>query len=381
MVAEAMQDFEREKGAAVGSLEINELITAHPELLDAFKKGKYSAETLERVTGNVFDELDIAGHNYAHEFYEGIHTIRPDRILLSAETFPARMASNWRSVEENDYIIGDFHWTAWDYLGEVGVGLPVYGTKEAPFSKPYPCLTAACGSFDLNGTPEAAAYYCAALWGAKKTPFIGVRPVDHSGEEFTIGSWRLTDAIDCWTWDGNEGRKAEIIVYGVGTEVELTQDSVSLGRKPLTDCKAEFEAVYEPGILQAITYDENGIELGRSVLKTNGKEVLLAVQPEKLLIRAAEDALVYIPIQLVDEEGVLRMNTEKRINVRVSGAGELLALGSARYENEETFQSMAHLSWRGSVLAIVRSTGKPGRITVTASADGCEDATAEIRCE
>ena len=75
------------------------------------------------------------------------------------------------------------------------------------------------------------------------------------------------------------------------------------------------------------------------------------------------------------------MNTEKRINVRVSGAGELLALGSARYENEETFQSMAHLSWRGSVLAIVRSTGKPGRITVTASADGCEDATAEIRCE
>ena len=381
MVAEMMQSFEQEKGAAVGSLEINELITAHPEILQLHKRGSYSAEKLEQVVGKVFDELDIVGQNYAHEFYEGIHALRPDRILLSAETFPARMDTNWRSVMENDYIIGDFQWTAWDYLGEVGVGLPVYGTKEAPFSKPYPCLTAACGSFDLSGDPEAAAYYCAALWNARQTPFIGVRPIDHSGEDYTVGMWRLTDAVDCWTWDGCEGKTAEILVYGVGETVELLQDGASLGRKPLTDCKAEFTTSYQPGKLEAIAYDAHGAELGRSILQTAGAETHLAVLPEQAKIRAAEDALVYVPIRVLDENDVLRLNTDLRVTIQVSGAGELLALGSARYETEELFADSSHTTWHGSALAVVRCTGKPGTITVTAQAEGCKAATADIVCE
>lgn len=380
MVADAMQSLEKEKNAPIGSLEINELITAHPEILDAFKQGTYNADTLERVTGKVFDELDIAGHNYAHEFYEGIHTIRPDRILLSAETFPARMGANWKTVMENDHIIGDFHWTAWDYLGEVGVGLPVYGTTEAPFCKPYPCLTAACGSFDLNGEPEAAAYYCAALWGAKTNPYIGVRPVNHSGEPFTIGTWRLTDAVDCWSWDGCEGRKAEIVVYSAGAKVELLQDGNRIATRELVDCKAEFEAVYAPGILEAVAYDERGAEIGRSSLKTVGKETRLAVRPERDWIPASEESLLYVRICIVDENGAVRMNTDKAITIDVSGAGELMAFGSARYENEESFAGTTHTSWHGSVLAVIRATGEAGTIHIRACTDGCDKATAEVVC-
>lgn len=378
MVSGLMQDFERERGAEVGSLEINELITAHPEIFIAFKKGEYGAGKLEEMVGKVFDELDIAGHNYAHEFYDGIHAVRPDRILLSAETFPAKMAENWRAVMENDHIIGDFHWTAWDYLGEAGVGLPVYGTKEAPFSKSYPCLTAACGSFDLNGNPEVAAYYCAALWGTAIKPFIGVRPVNHSGEDYTLGNWRLTDAVDCWSWAGCEGNKAEIFVYSVGAEVELFQDGISLGRKTLTDCKAEFETIYVPGRLEAVSYDESGLEIGRSGIETVGKKTCLTVLPEESRIPAEPDSLVFVPIRVTDERGVLCMNTDKRITVNVSGQGELLAFGSARPENEEPFDANTHTSWNGSLLAVIRSTGLPGKITITAAAEGCETATAEV---
>ena len=378
MVSFLMEDLEKERGAEMGSLEINELITAHPEVADAFKAGAFGAEKLEEMVGKVFDELDIAGHNYGHSFYEGIHRIRPDRLLLSAETFPQRMAGNWRAVEENSWVIGDFHWTAWDYLGETGVGLPVYGTKEAPFAKPYPCLTAACGSFDLNGNPEAAAYYCAALWGTLKDPYIGVRPVNHSGEEYTVGGWRLTDADACWTWNGCEGRTARIIVYSPGKRVELYQDSVLAGSRELKDCMAEFELTYRPGILEAVSFDENGREIGRRSLKTAGEAVRLCVQPEEKEVEADTERLVFVPVRLTDAAGTLCRTEDRKITVTVEGEGKLLALGSARPETEEKFSDGSYTSWHGEVLAAVRCTGRKGEIKVTASAPGCETAGAKI---
>ena len=377
MVSEMMQEFERERGAEIGSLEINELITAHPEILESFKRGTYSAEKLEQVVGKVFDALDITGQNYAHEFYEGIHQLRPDRILLSAETFPQRMGSNWRMVMENDHVIGDFHWTAWDYLGEAGVGLPVYGTREAPFAKPYPCLTAACGSFDINGNPEAAAYYCASLWGASNKPFIGVRPVNHSGEDYTLGAWRLTDAVDCWTWPGCQGNKAEIVLYSTGCRIELLQNGTSLGYKDLCDCKAEFACIYEPGTLEAISYGEDGHEIGRSQLRTAGEQLRLEICPEEM----QTGELLFVPIRFVDEHGILRMDMEKKVTVTVEGAGTLLALGSAKYENEESFQTGTHTSWRGALLAVIRCGEQAGTVTVQASAEGCEPVSCTVKME
>ena len=380
-VSEAMEKLEGERGAEIGSLQINELITANPDMAKAFARGTFRADKLEDLVGKVFDELDIAGHNNAHEFYDGIHECRPDRILLSAETFPQRMAANWKTVLENDHIIGDFHWTAWDYLGEAGVGLPVYGTKEAPFAKPYPCLTAACGSFDLTGNPEAAAYYAAVMWGAYEKPYIAVRPVDHSGEEYTVGGWRLTDAIDCWSWDGCEGKTAQITVYSIGREVALYQDGVLVERKPLLDWKADFETAYRPGMLEAVSYDENGSEIARAVLKTVGQGICLAVLPEEIRVKAHPEEIVFVNICITDDEGNLRMMTDKKITVTVEGEGTLLALGSARPETEECFFDNCYTSWHGAVLAVVRSTGKPGVIRITASAEGCKPAQACIVAE
>lgn len=378
IVSDAMEKLEGEKGAEIGSIEINELITAQPELVHSIEKGAFGAEKLEEIVGKVFDQLDIAGHNYAHEFYEGIHEHRPDRILLSAETFPSRMASNWKVVEENDYCIGDFHWTAWDYLGEAGVGLPVYGTKEAPFAKPYPCLTAACGSFDLIGYPEAAAYYSAVLWGAYRKPYIGVRPVDHSGEDYTIGKWRLTDAINCWTWNGYEGKKADIIVYSIGKQVELFQNGILVEKKELEEHKAEFETTYSTGKLEAVSYDERGTEIGRSILETTGSEVCLFIQPEETKVKADPNEIVYVPVCVTDAEGVVRMMTDKKITITVEGVGKLLALGSGRPETEERFSDASYTSWHGYALAAIRCNGQSGIIRVTASTEGCDSVSTEI---
>lgn len=367
---QAKKQGEKEE-KAVGSSDVNDIVTLLPKIMASI-----TPESIEKLAGECFDAVDIVGYNYGQNLYEGTHKIKPERVMLSTETFPCRMKSNWEYVEKNDYVIGDFMWTAWDYLGEAGVGLPVYGTTQAPFSKAYPCLTAACGSFDLTGYPETQAYYSAILWGKYKKPYIAVRPVDHSDEEYTLGRWRLTDAINNWTWNGCEGKTAEITVYSIGKSIELCKNGVTVEKKALADCKAEFRIPYEPGTLEAISYDEKNQEIGRMSLCTAGDETKLCILPEKKRIRP--ETVVYVPIQVTDSEGQIKMMMDKKIMVSVEGPGELLAVGSGNPKTVEKFTENSCTSWHGQVLAIVRSIKKEGTIKISACSEGVELATAEI---
>lgn len=372
--AEKNQTVGKEEEKAVGSAEVNDIVTLLPKIMASI-----TPESLEALIGECISYVDIVGYNYGHNLYEGTHKLVPDRLILSSETFPAQMASNWAAVEENDYVIGDFMWTAWDYLGETGVGLPVYGTTQAPFSKPYPCLTAACGSFDLMGCPESQAYYSAVLWGTYGKPYIGVRPVNHAGEEYTLGKWRLTDAVNCWSWKGQEGKTAEIIVYSIGDSIELRLNGQCIGKEKLNNCKCTFMTEYQPGILEAVSFDDKGNEIDRTELVTAGEETKLMVCPEETQIKADGEDLAYVEIQITDEEGNLKMMTDKKITVTVEGAGTLLAVGSANPVSEEKFSCGSYTSWHGRVFAIIKSTKESGMIKVTAVADGMEAVVAEIQ--
>ncbi|WP_148408750.1 glycoside hydrolase family 2 TIM barrel-domain containing protein [Murimonas intestini] len=373
-VLAAKQAEKRKAGEKnVGSEDVNDILTLLPKIMASI-----TPENLETLIGECISYVDIPGYNYGHNLYEGTHKLAPKRLILSTETFPKTMDTNWAAVEQNDYVIGDFMWTAWDYLGEAGVGLPVYGTTQAPFSKDYPCLTAACGSFDLTGFPESQAYYSAVMWGAYDKPYIGVRPVNHSGEEYTLGRWRLTDSLNCWTWPGQEGREAEIEVYSIGDSVELFQDGQSMGRKPLEAYKCDFHTAYRPGVLEAVCYDSDGKEIARDSLVTAGEETRLTILKEDDVIRADGEDLAYVTVYITDEKGNLKMMTNRKISVTVEGPGRLLAVGSGNPETEEKFTDGVYTSWHGRVIAIIRSEKEAGRIKVTASAEGMESVSAEI---
>ena len=316
------------------------------------------------------------GYNYGHNLYAGTHEKFPERVILSSETFPARMASNWNTVLENDYVIGDFHWTAWDYLGEAGVGLPVYGTSQAPFSKSYPAFTAACGSVDLIGQPESAAIYTAILWGTYDKPYIGVRPVNHSGEKYALGNWRMTDSVASWTWPGCEGRSAEIEVFSPGTKVALHNDGQLVACKPLENCKAVFCTPYHPGTLTAIAYGADGAECGRTVLQTAGTATQVVVAPEESAVRAGD--IFYVPMYLADAKGALSPAKEASVTVEVEGAGRLLALGSARPDTTESYQAHQFTTYRGRLLAVVLAE-KDGQIQITANTQGVANGMATIQ--
>lgn len=357
----AEQKAKAETKENVGSSDANEIVAQLPKIMESL-----TAEMLEGIAGGVFETVDIVGYNYGNNLYEKTHEMFPERIILSSETFPARIGKNWAQVESNSYVIGDFMWTAWDYIGEAGVGLPFYGTKQAPFSKPYPCMLAGCGSFDITGFPESQAYYSAVIWGAYKKPYIAVRPVHKSGEDYVLGNWRLTDAINSWSWKGQEGKTAEISVYSIGSTVELILNGESLGKKPLEYCRADFTAEYKKGTLAAISYDESGKEIDRSELTSAEDEIVITAIAEETEIK--EKDFTYINVSLTDKKGNVQMLCDRKVYVKVEGAGRLRAVGSGNPLTEESFLGGAYTTYYGRMQAVVEGTGK-GEIKVAFSAD------------
>lgn len=81
-----------------------------------------NSDSADRVTGPCLDALDVAGYNYASGRYAIEGKKHPNRLIYGSETFPQDIAKNWEMVKKYPYIIGDFMWTGWDYLGEAGMG-------------------------------------------------------------------------------------------------------------------------------------------------------------------------------------------------------------------------------------------------------------------
>ena len=354
-----------ESGGNMGSAEVNDIVTLLPKILAGI-----TPENLEALLHDLLQHVDIAGYNYSAHLLEGTHALVPDRVILHSETFPSKIATGWKLVERNNSIIGDFMWTAWDYLGEAGVGEPTYGTTKAPFSKEYPCQNAGIGAVDLTGEPEPFAYYVATLWGAYDKPYIAVRPLDHAGEEYTLGNWRATDAIHSWTWPGQEGKTADIEVYANAATVELMQDgALSLGKQDVVDCKANFQAIYKPGKLVVIAYDADGNEIGRDELATASDETRLTISAEEPVIKADGEDLAYISVEITDNAGIRKMLSDRKVTVTVSGVGTLIAVGSAACRTEENYLGNSFTTSNGRMIAIVRSNGTEGNIYVSAEAE------------
>lgn len=288
--------------------------------------------------------------------------------MVGSETYPPSLERNWQLVERHPYIIGDFQWTAWDYLGEAGVGVPLYGKKRGGFNRPYPCISAGCGAIDMTGEPGTPAKFSAIVWKQEKKPYIAVRPVNHSGENYFLGQWRATDAIASWSFPGMTGRKAEIEVYGIGSEVELWQDGKSLGRKKLQGCLAKYETIYRPGKLEAVNYDTDGKAIDDCYLQSAGEETVLTILPEKTKVIANGEDLLYVAVEVTDSNGIRKMLSEKRIHVEVDGAGSLAGIGSANPYTTDSFLGNEYDTYQGRMLFIVRSRQEAGKIRILISA-------------
>lgn len=318
----------------------------------------------------IIDALDISGYNYGSGRYPLEEKQHPERIIFGSETFPQDIYKNWEMVKKYPYVLGDFMWTSWDYLGEAGIGAWSY-TGGMPFNRPYPWVLAGAGVIDICGTPDGSCRYASTVWGLEKAPRIAVKPVNHPGVRVSKSVWRGTNAIESWAWSGCEGNKAEVEVYSDAHAVELLVNGKSLGKKKVKECKAIFKTKYASGKIEAVAYDAGGRELLRSELNSAAGKISICAQPEKTV--AAADEVVYIPVALKGENGVVEANADKKLTVTVEG-GELLGFGSANPCTEEQYHTGSFTTYYGRALAIVRVQSN----TIVTVTDGSETVKAEI---
>lgn len=321
-----------------------------------------NSKAADQAVSPALDMLDLAGYNYGSGRYPLEGKEHPKRLIFGSETFPQDIAANWEMVEKYPYLAGDFMWTAWDYLGEAGLGAWAYTPDGMSFNKPYPWLLADCGAFDILGNPGAPVACAQAAWGLDEAPYIGVQPVNHPGEQPAKAVWRGTNAFDSWSWRGCEGNPAVVEIYSSKAEVELFLNGKSLGRKKPKLCKAVFKTKYVPGRLEAVAYDASGKECGRSCLISSEGKVRPRLKVENSC--ADQSSIYYVDVSLSGENGQVESNADERLTVTVTG-GELLGFGSANPRTEDRFDAGACSTYYGRALAVVKSAGN-GPVTVTA---------------
>jgi len=354
-----------------GSAFINNLLNSLDKVMGLLA----TLPAADKVTKEAFATLDIAGYNYAALRYARDCKKYPGRVIVGSETFIKNMAYNWNLVETLPAVIGDFVWAGWDYLGEAGIGTWNY-VKNG-----YPGLAAGSGTIDMTGFATPQQHYLKTVWNKERTPYVCVRPVNHTEEQHTPSTWRLTDALESWTWNGCEGKKAQVEIFSAAPFVELLVNGRSAGRKKCGAKKAHkaiFRTVYQPGELTAVSYDNSGRELGHKTLLTAGDEDVLTVNAEHSEIRANGEDLAYINIAITDRNGNIKVLREDKITVEVEGAGTLAALGNSAGRTEETYSQTTHSTYEGRALAIVRAGYEAGKITVKISAHGFDSKEVEI---
>ena len=325
----------------------------------------------DAVSTPILDALDVCGYNYGSGRYPLEAKAHPDRVVYGSEIFPQDVAKNWAVIKQHPYLVGDFLWTAWDYLGECGVGAWAYSADGKGFDKPYPWKLADCGALDLLGDPNAEMYWSQAAWGVIDGIKMTVQPANHPGVTPAKATWRGSNGLPSWSWSGCSGNKTLVEVFTTGSRVELFLNDQRIGKSKVKECRATFRAAYQPGTLKAVAYDAAGNVVGEDVLVSAGSDLHLACTVNEEQVRKAQEAqTVYVEIALCDEAGTVEMNHDIPLKITVDG-GELMGFGSANPRTEDDFLSGTYRTYYGRAQAVIRRM--PGtEVTIVVEGEGNE---------
>lgn len=346
------------KKKAVGSQFFNNLAGL---LGDEFMKRGATLHGCDVKTRDAFANMDIAGYNYG--IYRYLHDLKkyPNRLILGSETF-CKDAYKFREMaKKNPRLVGDFVWAGMDYLGEVMVGSWEYSDYAKNFDGGLGWVSAGSGRVDLTGKPLCEALYTKVALEQEKGPFIGVCPVNHTNDKHSPSAWKMSNAMESWSFAGCEGQKANVEVYARAYRVDLFVNGKKVGsKKTKNDCIVKFSCTYESGKIEAISYDEQGKKIGKALLKTAEPETVLTMEPEEKQV--ASGHLSFVRIRYTDKEKITKPLERGTIKLSVTG-GTLEAFGNACPYNEKGYLSDQADTYYGEALAIVRAgDGKEIRI-------------------
>lgn len=314
-------------------------------------------------TRDAFANMDVAGYNYGIFRYRHDLKKYPNRLILGSETFCKDAYRFYELAKKEPRLVGDFVWAGMDYMGEAGIGAWEYSDYAPTETEDPGWLTAGSGRINILGFPNGEAAYTRVALEKEAGPYIAVKPVYQRGRH-TPSAWKMTDAMESWTWPGCEGKTAVVEVYARAASVELFVNGTRVGRKKLSNtCNATFKTVYQKGEVMAVAFDRAGKEIGRHSLYTAGEDTRLDILPEEKTV--APEGLAFIQLRYRDKNGIWKPMEKHHLTVAVEN-GTLMGLGNACSYNKEGYWQDNTKTYYGEALAVVRA-GKQGMVKITAT--------------
>ncbi len=346
----------------------------------------------ERYTEAFANGLDVTGYNYLEEKYAQDHELFPERVILGSENFPKDVGVHWPMIEATPWVIGEFTWTAWDYIGEAGIGKALFfdsDDAEIPniwtTGSPFPWRTANDADLDITGAVRPQGFYRRIVWGSPETAVFSYDPA-HFGKKELLTPWGFPGVEACWTWRGQENKPVDVLVFSAAEEVELLVNGRSAGRVRSGEAQVHgmprtflFHTVYEPGTLEAVSY-RDGQEVSRDRLETAGMPEKIRLVPETDTLKADGESLAYVRVELTDAAGVVVPDAAVRLCAEATGAACIQGFGTGNPVTEDNYTRGKCVSFRGTALAVLRSGYDPGetRLKVTAEGLGAAEITLPV---
>jgi beta-galactosidase len=337
---------------------------------------------IKNETDSFMASQDIVGYNYEYKRYETDHKRVPGRLIYGSESYALDAFENWAEVEKHPWVIGDFVWTAFDYLGEAGLGWLGWQQSQAF----YPWTLAYCGDLDICGWKRPQSYYRDVLWKKNQLSLMISSP-EPSWEDNTWKApnsrWEWFDEYSHWNWEKYNGNVLTVKAYSSCEEVELWLNNKKIGRQKVNAANkftVLWQVAYEAGELKAIGYT-GGKKVSEYVLITAGKPTKIAMVADRRVLKADGQDLSYVTVELKDANRNTHPLAEIPVSFNISGAGEIVAVANSYPKSTESFLQPERTTWQGRCLVIIKSTGKKGSVKLTATADGLTGGEIIIECK
>ncbi len=317
------------------------------------------------------EALDIVGYNYLLPRYAHDREKFPDRVIMGTETFAVNTYDYWQATVENPNVCGDFIWTAWDYLGEAGIGRTIWEDQpKQGFSGPFPWALSYDADFDITGGRRPQGYFREILWGLAKGPALMTMHPDRHGVRSRGMGWEFQDVAPIWNYEDKWlGKPVDVFAYADADEVEFILNGMSVATSKVEKLMASAVVPYAPGVLECVAR-KAGAEIGRRAIETCGAPASIRLTPDVDSLRPNALDLCHVQVEILDEAGRVVPHQDVTLMATVSGAGTLQTLGNADPFSQQVYGTGIRDTYRGRALAIVRAAGEPGEATLTVAAAG-----------
>ena len=334
--------------------------------------------------------MDIPGLNYRVHLYEEAYEKFPQGFILGSETastvssrgiykFPVEKGSmkqyddfqsssydleycSWSNLPEDDFIlqddkpwvIGEFVWTGFDYLGE-----------PTPYDEKWPSRSSYFGMIDLAGIPKDRYYLYRSRWNTK-------------AETLHI--------LPHWNWEGREGEKTPVFVYTNYESAELFVNGKSQGiQKKIKNGNPQEryrllwnDVIYEPGILKVVAFDKNGKAIAEKEMKTAGKPHKIVLETDRKTIKSNGEDLSFVTVSVVDKNGIPCPTATNQLQFEVTGKGTFRAACNGDATSLELFHLPTMKLFSGKLVVLVKSTKEAGKIELKVSGKGLKKGIIEL---